>query len=646
VRDSAGVPTTAATTSTVTFTVRSQFIFTPGSYNSSNMTLEASVPFTYSVFGSVIGGVPPYVYSVVGSLPAGLGASLNTTTGVLSGTPTASNQSGSVPFRVQDSLGTYASLSTDAYTNYTSFLYNIVQNITAVNNPTAQSWVTNTSVSFYPFTGVVGGITPYYYYVSSGTLPTGVAINSSTGQVSGTPTAVYSGTVVFSVRDVNNITAATTSTVSITVTGSITASATTTAQSYVVSRAITAFRPLTASGGTAPYNYTVTPALPAGLSLNSTTGQVSGTPTVATSAANYVFSVQDANNVAALTTSTVNITVAAALSVTTVAAQSLNINTAITAFNPITPVGGVGPYTYSYSGTLPAGLTYVNGVLSGTPTAAYSGNVTFTSTDSLGSTASGTVGFTVVKGPVTINYLVVAGGGAGAATGQPAGGGGGGGGGVVTGTYTKSPGTVLQITVGTGGAYPGSTVPGIGNNGTPSTLTGATTAIGGGGGGFQSNGNPGGSGGGYGNPATVGAGGGSTVGGSGTAGQGNPGTRALAARVGGGGGGAGGSSIGCQYGGIGAPFYGNFYGGGGSGYNLGPGLVPGAPGGGGGRCSYNGQPGTGGGGAAGGSGGPGVVVLAIPYQAYPGSAPGASVVYYNGGYTLLITFTSPGSYTV
>ena len=85
---------------------------------------------------------------------------------------------------------------------------------------TTVSVVQNSAItSFNPFNLVQFGTTPYTYFVSSGTLPTGITINPSTGLVSGTPSAAYpSANVVFSVRDAGNEVAATTSTVNFTVT--------------------------------------------------------------------------------------------------------------------------------------------------------------------------------------------------------------------------------------------------------------------------------------------------------------------------------------------------------------------------------------------------------------------------------------------
>lgn len=52
--------------------------------------------------------------------------------------------------------------------------------------------------------------------------------------------------------------------------------------------------PVSASGGTAPLSFSVAPALPAGLSFDTGTGAVSGTPSVSASAATYTVTVQDA----------------------------------------------------------------------------------------------------------------------------------------------------------------------------------------------------------------------------------------------------------------------------------------------------------------------------------------------------------------
>ncbi|PKB15170.1 putative Ig domain-containing protein [Flavobacterium sp. 5] len=78
-------------------------------------------------------------------------------------------------------------------------------------------------------------------------------------------------------------------------------------QSFIINQAITAVMP-TVSGNPAP-TFTINPALPAGLSLNSTTGVISGTPSALSTSTDYTVT---ATNTEGSTTATVNITVVVA----------------------------------------------------------------------------------------------------------------------------------------------------------------------------------------------------------------------------------------------------------------------------------------------------------------------------------------------
>jgi hypothetical protein len=61
---------------------------------------------------------------------------------------------------------------------------------------------------------------------------------------------------------------------------------------------------LTASGGTAPYTYAVVGTLPTGLTINTTTGAVTGTPTASGS---FPITVTDANGTVAASNCTITI---------------------------------------------------------------------------------------------------------------------------------------------------------------------------------------------------------------------------------------------------------------------------------------------------------------------------------------------------
>jgi hypothetical protein len=68
---------------------------------------------------------------------------------------------------------------------------------------------------------------------------------------------------------------------------------------------------LIASGGTPPYIYSIASGLPAGLSLNASTGLITGTPTTLQTATALVWGVQDSAPTLATSTDSFLVTVAA-----------------------------------------------------------------------------------------------------------------------------------------------------------------------------------------------------------------------------------------------------------------------------------------------------------------------------------------------
>ena len=116
----------------------------------------------------------------------------------------------------------------------------------------------------------------FTYSVSGGSLPTGLMLNSTTGVISGTPSV--GGSYSFTITAFNAVSGTGSQPYTVYIaSNSLTLSPLTLpngTQGTAYSQTVTA------SGGTAPYTYSVTVgALPAGLSLNSSTGVISGTPT-------------------------------------------------------------------------------------------------------------------------------------------------------------------------------------------------------------------------------------------------------------------------------------------------------------------------------------------------------------------------------
>ena len=242
-------------------------------FTASTPPAAATVGAPYSYTFAASGNPAPTFRVDSGALPAGL--SLNITTGVLSGTPTAA---GPATFTIAATNGASPDAVTPSIT-ITVGQAQVAPVFTASTPPAAA-----TVGAPYSYTFAATGNPAPTFRVNSGALPAGLSLNTTTGVLSGTPTAA--GPATFTIAATNGVSP-----------DAVTPSITITVSQAQVAPVFTASTPPATATVGAPYSYTFAAtgnpaptfrvnsgALPAGLSLNTTSGVLSGTPTAAGSA--------------------------------------------------------------------------------------------------------------------------------------------------------------------------------------------------------------------------------------------------------------------------------------------------------------------------------------------------------------------------
>jgi len=325
------------------------------------------------------GGNPPYTWTATGSLPPGLTLNAN---GTINGTPTASG-SYTVSVRVADSQSGAATRS-------------FPLTITGLTITTASSLSPGTASQPYSQTlGVTGGTPPYNWTASPG-IPPGLAINSSTGVVAGTPTTAGSFSFAVQVADSKGQIATQNFTVTI---NPPPLTITTVPPLFNGTVGTPYLQTFSASGGTKPYVWSISSGNAGGLTLDPNSGALQGTPQTA---GTFTFTVQVADSTGRRVSSSFSVTVTPP-SLTIVTGASLPPGTVGMNYSQsFSVVGGTQPYAWSLSSGSVPGLTFDANqvVLAGTPTAP--GTFTFSLQARDAGGLSATRSFSVTINPATL----------------------------------------------------------------------------------------------------------------------------------------------------------------------------------------------------------------------------------------------------
>lgn len=243
----------------------------------------------------------------------------------------------------------------------------------------------------------VGGTAPYTFSVSSGALPPGLTLATSTGIISGTPTAAGTSNFTITATDANNCPGS--RPYSIVIAGAPNCPVITVNPATLPPGVIgTPYsQTVSAVGGTAPYTFSISSGiLPNGLTLATSTGVISGTPTTA-GQFNFTIRATDATSCPGSRPYSIVIPVVPGCPFITVSPATLPPAVLGTPYSQtITASGGTPNYTFTVSsGTLPPGLTLnatsgTTAVISGTPTTNGIFSFTITATDANGCPGSRT----------------------------------------------------------------------------------------------------------------------------------------------------------------------------------------------------------------------------------------------------------------
>jgi photosystem II stability/assembly factor-like uncharacterized protein len=271
-----------------------------GSLNITTTSLPSdTLTYPYSVALGASGGVPPYAWSITsGILPPGL--NLDPTSGVISGMTTTV---GSYPFTVQ-----VADSQTPPATASAPLSITVNATLTQLTVVTTSLPPGTQNTGYSAMLAATGGLTPYTWSVTAGSLPVGLHLNVSTGAITGTPSGGGTSNFTVQVADSQSPPATATAPLSITITPAVPLRIT--SASLANGPVGTPYNAtITATGGVYPYTWSIIAGqLPAGLTLNSSTGDISGTPTVV-GTSNFTVQVTDSETSPVSATAQLSITV-------------------------------------------------------------------------------------------------------------------------------------------------------------------------------------------------------------------------------------------------------------------------------------------------------------------------------------------------
>lgn len=344
-----------------------------------NMLPSGTVGAPYSTTLQAQGGAGPRTWSTAGgTVPPGLAFN---SAGVLSGIPTLAGRF-SFEARVQDAFSSQATKTMD---------------VLMIGCPTGNA------VAGIPYASAVqiGPVSQFnHFFISSGSLPNGLTLNENTGAVIGTPSQPGVFPITYEITD------------------GFSESTWYASCSMTVAASFTLACPANSGNVGVPYSSAIVPAggfppysnyglalgsgpLPNGLTLNGSTGALTGTPTQQGTFP-VTFTVRDSLN--HTTTSNCSINIGPPTLSLACPADSGTVSLAYS--SGLAAANGVPPYSnfQVQSGTLPPGLSLnaANGALTGNPTQSGAFPILFSVRDSTNTTATANCSINIAPPPPSL----------------------------------------------------------------------------------------------------------------------------------------------------------------------------------------------------------------------------------------------------
>jgi hypothetical protein len=311
---------TTVNTNTTTVPVH----FPPSLFSAQTPPSTATVGFAYAGYTFVANGCPAPTYALApGSGPLPGGFSLSAAGALTASNPTTAGTFSNIIVRATNTAGVF---------DTTPFTITVAPAITFDTNSPLAPWTKDKS-GYSQTIMTSGGTGAKTFTVSAGSLPNGLSLDTNTGAITGTPTVA--GTFNFTIKATDSLGANTSKAYQIVINAAIVVTPATLPNGQV---GVAYSQTVGATGGTGAKTFSVTSgALPTPLTLNSSSGVISGTPDTP---GTYMFTITATDTVSATGSQAYTVVIKQATSTSLISSSNPSSNGAAVTFTAtVSPVG-------------------------------------------------------------------------------------------------------------------------------------------------------------------------------------------------------------------------------------------------------------------------------------------------------------------